>query len=169
MENYLQGDESPKKENYDVSQILCSTKKIIFIIIDPFPNDISSNGDDKQRSFLLRFLSILEHNLRTFKQIDAINIIVTKYDRLSKSEREELKERYEMVFYEIERLCRIGDINCQNQYKPKVFYFSIGKIYWDEVFEYDNADSDKIVEYIKNTVCRRNSVWHNFKSKLRGS
>ena len=111
-----------------------------------------------QNDILTKFVGLftLDENRDIMKKVDAIHFVVTKADYLGDgSEREDkayemLKNKYVAPVSAIKNyIDKHRWINVNTGYRPKVFTFSLGKFYLGDVFDFDNAETLRIVQDLK--------------------
>lgn len=164
-----------------------NNQKAIFVIVDPTADvrhvkrEIvrkDENGNEypvleecyvSQRMILQKLLSIFRDpsNADIAKNIVAFNIIVTKSDLLGNNIDRD-KEAYTRVMntyrHFIEGLtdfCGDYEINKKDKGVPRLYTFSLGQFYLGDVYDYDQADSDKLINAIKHMIYGKatNSTW----------
>ncbi len=172
-------------------------RKIFFIIVDPTKNTIrftkeeeitDENGNTyyqnraisiSQKQSLKRMIDMftLEENQDIMEKVDAIHFIVTKADTLGEaaSEREEkavdlLQSRYRDTIQTLTKLCKDYGINRRTNHRPHVFTFSLGQFYVGNIFEYDNTDSNSIIDVLKASTVpvADENFWHKLRRFLNG-
>lgn len=152
-------------------------RKAFFLIIDPTADIISYNRrqhvgfDDmtgekifelvnircNQRVLISKMVDLLAHpdNTEIMKKVDAINIIMTKADLLGDMETrgdkavEIFYDNYAKILDPLSDLCKEYSINVQNDYRPRLYPFSLGKFYVGGFYEYDPTDSNELVDAIR--------------------
>lgn len=163
-------------------------RKIFFLIVDPTRNIIKFIKEEKhqddngntfyepqeilinQRESLKRMVDLLNQpeNENIMKKVDAIHFIVTKADTLGSTydERKEkaaefLRKSYGDAIGTLKVVCEKYGINRSTNKVPYVFPFSLGQFYVGNIFEYDDADSNTILEVMKgNTAAiKKESFW----------
>ena len=168
-------------------------QKVFFIIVDAsrpmvkvsyLDHEIDDDGEIA-RAVKFRYISQLDildkfmvlislpENQDIMSHVDAIHFIVTKSDAIEGGEGETIEERalnlvntqYLSVVEQLKNYCRrTRRINRTTDYTPLVFTYSLGKFYAGDVFEYDNTDTLKIVEAIRDSSV---GVFRNFWQRLR--
>lgn len=154
-----------------------TNRKIFFIIVDPtvdkvkitFLEDVRDEDGNivdqrvrqkyiDQRIILSKFVSLFElpENQEIMKRVDAIHFIVTKSDFLDKKgERRDvaaelLRSKYQATVTALKTYCGNSKrINRSTKYSPQVFTFSLGKFYLGDIFEFDPAETHKIINAIR--------------------
>lgn len=103
----------------------------------------------------------LPENQEIMNKVDAIHFIVTKSDAMGNaSERDEkarelINTQYLSVVEQLKNLSRnTRRINKSTDYEPQIFTFSLGRFYLGDVFSYDNTDTLKIVDAIREASHR---------------
>lgn len=155
-------------------------RKVFFLIIDPTVNVVTRNREVveydihtgepsvrverqvvNQQLIVKKMVDLfeLEENAEIMKKVDSINIIMTKADTLgSEIEREDKAMQIFNSKYRdriLRNLIEIGkkyEINAPTNYRPKLFTFSLGKFYVGGLYEYDQTDSDLLVNAIRNST-----------------
>ncbi len=171
-------------------------RKVFFLIIDPNANVVRINrevqiGYDEtgrpitelercvvnQRTLIKKMVDIFrnEGNADIMKKVDSIHIIMTKSDLLGNVvEREDKaykifqeKLRNDILFPLID-LCKEYSINVQTKFRPKLFTFSLGTFYVGGIYEYEQTDSNRLVEAIRNSTrgLKKKSWWNKFKETV---
>ena len=171
-------------------------RKVFFLIIDPTANVVRINreiveyneetgekqtrlerGVVNQRTLLQKFVNIFQNpsNSEIMRKVDSLHIIMTKADMLgSQLERDDkalsvFNSLYANgILQPIISLCQQYNINSNNNYRPKLFTFSLGTFYVGGLYEYDQTDSDKLVSAIENATgaIRKKSFWDKVKETL---
>lgn len=144
-----------------------ANQKAFFIIVDPTTTIVrgtsSRTGRTRtvnQKRMLMRLINLFAQpeNESVMKLVDSIHVIVTKSDTLGdRNEREEnaynlFMERYSSLLPTLKELCDKYGINVATNGYPKLYTFSLGEFYPGGIYEYDESDSDKIIEVIKGNV-----------------
>lgn len=130
-----------------------------------------------QLDILDKFLVLigLPENQEIMNKVDAIHFIVTKSDSIGKGEEreqaaEELVEtQYLSVLEQLKNYCRhTKRINRTNDYNPQIFTFSLGRFYLGDVYDYNSADTLKIVDAIRDaSVSGKKYKWRKFVNSCR--
>lgn len=162
-----------------------NNRKVFFIVIDPtslnvhfeYMEDSFDNQGNRiqklvekiifQPQVLTTFTSLIEKesNSKIMSKVDAIHVILTKADTISQDKYEEvvnsIRRDYKGAFSQLRNYCKNSQrINRTSNYVPHIFPFSLGKFYLGDVFSFDNVDTMKIIDVIKNvTFYRSNSTW----------
>lgn len=66
-------------------------------------------------------------------------------------------------------VCRDYNINSNSDYRPKLFTFSLGKLYVGGLYEYDPIDSELLVRTISEVLplpYEQMSFWSRLKNKI---
>lgn len=156
-----------------------SNKKVFFLIIDPTTDIVRFNREYteydeetgekttrlkhavvNQKTMIPKIINIMQNpdNAEIMKRVDSIHIIMTKADTLgSPAERDAnaLKQfnlRFGKIVPLLVKLCEEYNINSNTNYRPKLFTYSLGTFYVGGLYEYDETDSDRLVEVIKNAT-----------------
>ena len=113
-----------------------------------------------------------EKNADIMKKVDSIHIIMTKSDTLGDAvEREEkalqiFNSKYKSNILEpLLDLCKEYNINSHTGFRPKLYTFSLGTFYVGGLYEYEQADSNKLVIAIRNSTQseRKENLWDKVK------
>ena len=174
--------EHPKKEdNGDIAHLLHNdNRKIFFLIIDPIINNIKLNleydeydeqtGEKihklkyavvNQKILMQKIVNIFQDpaNSDIMRKVDSIHIIITKADifgeRLQRREKalDYFNNHYAMnIVSPLIGVCRDYNINCNSNYRPKLFTFSLGKFYVGGLYEYDSIDSELLIQTISKVL-----------------
>lgn len=165
-----------------------NNRKAIFVIIDPTAdvrhvrrakfsvdengNEYQSGIDDvyvSQRAMLQKLMGLFKQpeNADIANKIDAFNIILTKSDLLGDSVRREtealtrVQNQYGNFISSLTDFCVENEINMTTGGIPKLYTFSLGTWYLGDVYNYDEADSNKIIQAIKYLVAGKgvDSAW----------
>lgn len=168
-------------------------QKVFFIVVDAsrpmvkvsYLDHEIDDYEDISKAVKFRYISQLDildkfmvlislpENQEIMSRVQAIHFIVTKSDAIEGGEGETLEERalnlvntqYLSVVEQLKNYCRhTRRINRTTDYTPLVFTYSLGKFYAGDVFEYDNADTLKIIEAIRASSV---GVFRNFWQRLR--
>ena len=154
-------------------------RKAFFIIVDASRPRVKVSyldhefEEDGQQRVKIRYISQLDildkfivlmglpENQEIMSKVDAIHFIVTKSDAMGSSEERDEKAadlintQYLSVVEQLKNLCRSSRrINRANNYDPMIFTFSLGKFYLGDVFVYDNTDTLKVVDAIRESSHR---------------
>ncbi|MBR3092485.1 MAG: hypothetical protein IKG99_05620 [Bacteroidaceae bacterium] len=169
-------------------------RKVFFLIIDPTANVVRINreitdGFDEmtgkpltrlercvvnQPTIIQKMVNLLENekNAEIMKKVDSIHIIMTKSDTLGDAvEREEkalqiFNTKYKSNILEpLLDLCKDYNINSHTGFRPKLYTFSLGTFYVGGLYEYEQADSNKLVIAIRNSTQseRKQTLWDKIK------
>lgn len=172
-------------------------RKVLFIIIDPTKPKVKvdyrvprkdANGDVigydirtkyvSQLGIMSKFVSLfaLPENADIMQRVDAIHFVVTKADTLGDGDDERLSRAKELLLdiyrgpvETLKNFCRkTKRINYSTDYKPHVFTFSLGRFYIGDVFDFNKADTIKIVDTIGIIAYGKTekSWWQSLKDKL---
>lgn len=94
-------------------------------------------------------------NSDILRKVDSIHIIITKADtfgeRLQRGEKalDYFNDHYGInVTQPLVDLCEKYHINCNSNFRPKLFTFSLGKFYVGGLYEYDPIDSELLINTI---------------------
>lgn len=141
-------------------------RKAIFIVLDPTQENVQQkhkytiNGESReevvfvsQRLMLNKLFSLFQQpeNAHIADLIDSFHFIVTKADLLGNDiERENraqeiIRKRHGDVIPDIVDFCKANGINKNTDGHPKLFTFSLGKFYLGDIYRYDSADSDVLI------------------------
>lgn len=171
-------------------------RKIFFIIVDAskprvkvsyLDHEIDEVGEITQRvrtryisqlDILDKFVSLisLPENQEIMSKVDAIHFIVTKADTIHDEDnnREEnaedlINKQYLNVIEQLKNYCRHSrHINRSTRYEPQIFTYSLGKFYVGDVFEYDSADTLKVIDAIReSSTSGARSFWQRIKDMFR--
>lgn len=103
----------------------------------------------------------LPENQEIMNKVDAIHFIVTKADAMGSADERDEKARelihtqYLSVVEQLKNFSRnTRRINKSTDYEPQIFTFSLGRFYLGDVFSYDNTDTLKIVDAIREASHR---------------
>lgn len=155
-------------------------RKVFFIVVDAskplvkvsyLDHEIEeSDSDQRVRSRYISQLDILDkfvalmalpENQEIMSKVDAIHFIVTKSDAMGNpNDRDEMAAElihtlYLSVEEQLKNFCRnTRRINKSTDYEPLIYTFSLGTFYPDDVFSYDNNDTLKIVDAIREASHR---------------
>ena len=192
------GEHSKEENNSDIAHLLHNdNRKVFFLIIDPTINEVRFNceydeydeqtGEKIQRLkyavlnqniFMQNIVKIFQDpaNSDIMKKVDSIHIIVTKADtfgeRLQRREKalDYFNNHYAMnIVPPLTEVCRDYNINCNSNYRPKLFTFSLGKFYVGGLYEYDPIDSELLVNTITAIVpppYRKETFWSRLIEKI---
>lgn len=142
-----------------------NNRKLFFIIVDCTADVINVFNEDSgkletcyQKKVLARLVQLFaaEENKKFMKKVDAIHFIVTKVDTLGRTQEEQrtkaktlLNDKYYDAVNNLRNYCKDTKRINKPTYEPQVFTFSLGKFYVGEQYEYDPADSMKIMKVIR--------------------
>lgn len=159
--------------------LMNDNRKVFFIIIDPtvsklnYPHYYVKNYDEETgnpiydiETLLVDQLLIVKklidlfatpENAEILKKVDAINFVMTKSDLLDSNEGMRDEKAYQIfntkykskVLKALKSLCEKYAINESNNHNPKLYTFSLGRFYVGGIYDYDNTDSEKIIEAIR--------------------
>ena len=192
------GEHSKEEDNSDIANLLHNdNRKVFFLIIDPTINNIKLNREYdeydeqteekihrlkyvvfNQKIFMQQIVNIFQDpaNSNIMKNVDSINIIVTKADtfgeRLQRREKalDYFNNHYAMnIVPPLTKVCRDYNINSNSDYRPKLFAFSLGKFYVGGLYEYDPTDSELLVHTITAMVpppYRKETFWSRLIEKI---
>ena len=169
-------------------------RKVFFLIIDPTANVVRINREIpdgfnemtgkpqtklercviNQPTIIQKMVNLLENekNADIMKKVDSIHIIMTKSDTLGDAvEREEkalqiFNSKYKSNILEpLLDLCKEYNINSHTGFRPKLYTFSLGTFYVGGLYEYEQADSNKLVIAIRNSTQseRKENLWDKIK------
>lgn len=154
-------------------------RKVFFIIIDPTVSVVHLNRTKKtydemtgapimgieecmvnQTAVLQKLVNIfqLPENAQIMHNVDAIHFIVTKADTLGDTQDERDQAALELYLNRYDkfitgnlmRLCKQYNINHNTDFRPKLYTFSLGQFYIGGLYGYNPADSDRLVNAIRN-------------------
>lgn len=171
-----------------------NNKKVFFLIIDPTTNVIKykrkeitgydeETGDPiynlatircNQQILISKMIDLFAYkgNEEIMKKVDSIHIIITKADLLGDNiDRERnainlFNAKYgEAVVERLAELSKEYHINAQNNFRPKLYTFSLGNFYVGGVYEYDPTDSNRLVKAIRNStgIVKKGTFWDKVK------
>ena len=192
------GGHSKEENNSDIANLLHNNnRKVFFLIIDPTTKNIELNREydeyDEQTGEKIHKLKYVVFNQKIFMQkivnifqdtansdimrkVDSIHIILTKADTFGERlQREEKALGYFNDHYGINvtlplvDLCKKYHINCNSNYRPKLFTFSLGKFYVGGLYEYDPIDSELLINTITAIVpppYRKETFWSRLIEKI---
>ena len=171
-----------------------NNRKVFFLIIDPTANVVRINREIpdgfnemtgkpqtklercvvNQPTIIQKMVNLLENekNADIMKKVDSIHIIMTKSDTLGDVvEREEkalqiFNSKYKSNILEpLLDLCKEYNINSHTGFRPKLYTFSLGTFYVGGLYEYEQADSNKLVIAIRNSTQseRKENLWDKIK------
>lgn len=171
-----------------------ANRKAFFLIIDPtvnvvrFSREVLVGFDEEtgermvsmetcavnQRVLIQKMVNLFQdpNNSEIMKKVDSIHIIMTKADTLGDPiEREEkayeiFQNRFgNLILSPLLQLCKEYNINSNNGFCPNLYTFSLGSFYVGGLYEYEQADSDKLIRAIENSIhpTKRNTFWDKFK------
>ena len=191
-------EHSKEENNSDITNLLHNdNRKVFFLIIDPTINNIKLNREydeyDEQTGEKIHRLKYVVFNQKIFMQqivnifqapansdimrkVDSIHIIITKADtfgeRLQRGEKalNYFNDHYGInVTQPLVDLCKKYNINCNSNYRPKLFTFSLGKFYVGGLYEYDPIDSELLINTITAIVpppYRKETFWSRLIEKI---
>ena len=162
-----------------------NNRKILFIVIDPTYDKINmvvrrefgdrtyfERVERSQQTLLTYFLNLLEHNnnFHILKNIDAIHVIVSKYDTLEESisAADYVKENYELLFHKISWLCKSKKLNQSTNYIVQVIPFSLGRFYAGGYYDYEPQYSQALFDFILKSTATKKKNSPQFIKKLIG-
>ena len=78
-----------------------------------------------------------------------------------------MTDRYADSLTVLKKICKEGNfaINAGSDYLPKLYTFSLGKFYLGGVYDYDPADSRKLLKVIRRITCGQRE--RNFLDKVK--
>lgn len=148
-----------------------NNNKVLFFVIDP-TNEKYIKMDDgseqliKQDNVLNCVASLLEKNDKLMDKVTAIHIILTKSDTLGEyADAHVIEDRltqqgYKAVMSRIKKICDKYDINEAYGFEVGLFPFCVGKFMPGDVYTFDETDSLKILNVIRdNTTAIRTPSW----------
>lgn len=171
-------------------------RKVFFLIIDPTTNIVRFNREYdeydeqtgekihklkyavvNQKILMQKIVNIFQDpaNSDIMKKVDSIHIIVTKADTLGEPLQRDDKalevfnKNYGMnIVPPLVDVCRDYNINSNSNYRPKLFTFSLGTFYVGGLYEYEETDSDKLVNAIMNATGgeRQKTFWDKVREVL---
>lgn len=171
--------------------------KVFFILVDAsrpmvkvsyLDREIDGDGGDdiskyvhsryiSQLDILDKFLVLigLPENQEIMNKVDAIHFIVTKSDSIGKGEERDqaaaelVETQYLSVLEQLKNYCRhTKRINRLYDYNPQIFTFSLGRFYLGDVYDYNSADTLKIVDAIREaSVSGKKYKWRKFVNSCR--
>ena len=191
------GEYSKEVDNRDIANLLHNdNRKVFFLIIDPTTKNIKLNREYdeydeqtgekihrlkydvfNQKIFMQKIVNIFQDpaNSDIMRKVDSIHII-TKADtfgeRLQRREKalDYFNNHYAMnIVPPLTEVCRDYNINCNSNYRPKLFTFSLGKFYVGGLYEYDPIDSELLVNTITAIVpppYRKETFWSRLTEKI---
>ena len=192
------GEYSKEVDNRDIANLLHNdNRKVFFLIIDPTTKNIKLNREYdeydeqtgekihrlkydvfNQKIFMQKIVNIFQDpaNSDIMRKVDSIHIIITKADtfgeRLQRREKalDYFNNHYAMnIVPPLTEVCRDYNINCNSNYRPKLFTFSLGKFYVGGLYEYDPIDSELLVNTITAIVpppYRKETFWSRLIEKI---
>ena len=192
------GEHSKEEDNRDIANLLHNNnRKFFFLIIDPTINNIKLNREYdeydeqtgekihrlkyvvcNQKIFMQQIVNIFQDpaNSDIMRKVDSIHIIITKADtfgeRLQRGEKalDYFNDHYGInVTQPLVDLCEKYHINCNSNYRPKLFTFSLGKFYVGGLYEYDPIDSELLINTITAIVpppYRKETFWSRLIEKI---
>ena len=192
------GEYSKEVDNRDIANLLHNdNRKVFFLIIDPTTKNITLNREYdeydeqtgekihrlkydvfNQKIFMQKIVNIFQDpaNSDIMRKVDSIHIIITKADtfgeRLQRREKalDYFNNHYAMnIVPPLTEVCRDYNINCNSNYRPKLFTFSLGKFYVGGLYEYDPIDSELLVNTITAIVpppYRKETFWSRLIEKI---
>ena len=190
-------EHSKEENNSDIANLLHNdNRKVFFLIIDPTINNIKLNREydeyDEQTGEKIHRLKYVVFNQKIFMQqivnifqdpansdilrkVDSIHIIITKADtfgeRLQRGEKalDYFNDHYGInVTQPLVDLCEKYHINCNSNFRPKLFTFSLGKFYVGGLYEYDPIDSELLINSITafEPPYRKKTFWSRLIEKI---
>ena len=190
-------EHSKEENNSDIANLLHNdNRKVFFLIIDPTINNIKLNREydeyDEQTGEKIHRLKYVVFNQKIFMQqivnifqdpansdilrkVDSIHIIITKADtfgeRLQRGEKalNYFNDHYGInVTQPLVDLCEKYHINCNSNFRPKLFTFSLGKFYVGGLYEYDPIDSELLINTITafEPPYRKETFWSRLIEKI---
>ena len=192
------GEHFKEENNSDIAHLLHNdNRKVFFLIIDPTINNIKLNREydeyDEQTGEKIHRLKYVVFNQKIFMQqivnifqdpansdilrkVDSIHIIITKADtfgeRLQRGEKalDYFNDHYGInVTQPLVDLCEKYHINCNSNFRPKLFTFSLGKFYVGGLYEYDPIDSELLINTITafEPPYRKETFWSRLIDKIK--
>lgn len=177
------------------TDLLCNNnKKVFFIIVDPTARVVAFNHlvdetDEQgnvrtylvrknvnQKIILKRLVDLLAQpeNKHILKNVDSINIVVTKADMLGDGQEREKKayecfiQQHRNIVGPLTELCQENGINIATNGVPMLYTFSLGRFYVGGIYQYDETDANKLVEVLRgNTeVTKKETFWGKVRNTL---
>lgn len=193
------GEYFKTEDNEGIANLLHNdNRKVFFLIIDPTINKVRFDrvydeydeqtgekicklkyGVVNQKILMQKIVNIFQNpaNSDIMRKVDSIHIIVTKADifgeRLQRMEKalDYFNDHYGInVTQPLVDLCKKYHINCNSNFRPKLFTFSLGKFYVGGLYEYDPIDSELLVRTISEVLpfpYEQMSFWSRLKNKLK--
>ena len=190
-------EHSKEENNSDIANLLHNdNRKVFFLIIDPTINNIKLNREYdeydeptgekihrlkyvvfNQKIFMQQIVNIFQDpaNSDILRKVDSIHIIITKADtfgeRLQRGEKalDYFNDHYGInVTQPLVDLCEKYHINCNSNFRPKLFTFSLGKFYVGGLYEYDPIDSELLINTITafEPPYRKKTFWSRLIEKI---
>ena len=190
-------EHSKEENNSDIANLLHNdNRKVFFLIIDPTINNIKLNREYdeydeptgekihrlkyvvfNQKIFMQQIVNIFQDpaNSDIMRKVDSIHIIITKADtfgeRLQRGEKalDYFNDHYGInVTQPLVDLCEKYHINCNSNFRPKLFTFSLGKFYVGGLYEYDPIDSELLINTITafEPPYRKKTFWSRLIEKI---
>ena len=153
-------------------------RKAFFLIVDPTARTVTFNhiveyvdpqgnrqssivlANVNQRITLKCMVDLFNdpENEEIMKRVDSIHVIVSKADMLGRPDERDQKaydlfmSQYKTILAPLIRVCKKYDINRATNGCPKLYTFSLGDFYAGGIYQYDEIDSNKLVEVIRGNV-----------------
>ena len=147
----------------ELMQILTSNHSyVVNIILDP----TSQTHQNYYISEVIKNLSAYEF----WKRVLKINIIVSKFDILSKElNLGRIIESIagESIIPQLERICKEFNINARCHFKPEIFKYSIGKPILLDRYKYEDCDAKMIMNSLIESVPYRKRLFSGWLNILR--
>ena len=190
-------EHSKEENNSDIANLLHNdNRKVFFLIIDQTINNIKLNREYdeydeptgekihrlkyvvfNQKIFMQQIVNIFQDpaNSDILRKVDSIHIIITKADtfgeRLQRGEKalDYFNDHYGInVTQPLVDLCEKYHINCNSNFRPKLFTFSLGKFYVGGLYEYDPIDSELLINTITafEPPYRKKTFWSRLIEKI---
>ena len=190
-------EHSKEENNSDIANLLHNdNRKVFFLIIDPTINNIKLNREYdeydeqtgekihklkyavvNQKILMQKIVNIFQDpaNSDIMRKVDSIHIIITKADtfgeRLQRGEKalDYFNDHYGInVTQPLVDLCEKYHINCNSNFRPKLFTFSLGKFYVGGLYEYDPIDSELLINTITafEPPYRKKTFWSRLIEKI---
>lgn len=151
--------------------------KVVFIVVDPHP---AGSDATTQRNALRRLIDLffkVEDNRRIMQHVKGIHFIVSKADTVEEPRLQNSRDIVRNLLGDQDCRnfvdeCRKLGINASKQANldgvPRVFCFSLGRFSVSNVYDYNRADSDIIIQTICDYVSgmRPTGMFHKIRSLL---
>lgn len=132
-----------KEMNIALASMLANgNPKILFLVIDP----CNHNNNIRQEDVLCALLDLLAQNADIKKNVQAIHIVVSKYDMVGPDTSAEkiVAERYAAV------LSKVKDLGFHHSLQ--IIPFSLGHFHDSETVDYNPKDSQKLLDMIIESI-----------------